>query len=689
MTAQAACRLTVQVGSVLWYGEGATVFSGVTPDRADVRVVAKGRAFRPVGGEVYRIEGDWNESERYGRQFHGHPDAFVRIMPSGKLIVPWLQTIEGLGPARAKRIAQVLRGRLDGILDGSVSLERLAEVIDPERPNLAARLAAAVSRSLAETEGEYETVRWLEDQGVEDASTVRRVIRLFGPEALPLLRGNPYALLGPLPWSKVDPLAQRVLRARGDVAEPWTHPTRIVGAVDAVMADAVREGNTAVRKSQFGRRVASKLGLDHHPGLEDMVVRMALANLAVVDGGDVWRSPGCAILEEDLLSRFRSLAEGRETTVVKLPSAVDLRRVLAMIENRGRSLHPEQRDAVLAVMHRPLACLTGGAGTGKTATCKAVVDLWEHLGGHVQMAALSGKAALRLTESTGRDQDGLAPAVTSIACFSAWRSVPPGRPIGDGPVRTPRDPIPAGASDLTNRTLLVVDEASMVDLGQMHRLVDAMPRGCRLLMVGDAFQLAPVGFGLVFHRLVTQDAVTSRLGTVHRQSDASGIPAVSNAVRACRVPVLPVYRPGRPGVSFLEADPGAISATVERVAHDLGGHGRGPSEIMVLSAVNSRVQEADGTVRDLNQRLHLNHVAMRGLTGRGGEGAITGYMGNRFCVGEPVTFLRNDYEKGLRNGSLGRVTAIDEDRGTVTCDFDGESVTFADRDSSTWLWLMR
>ncbi|TXN72197.1 AAA family ATPase [Methylobacterium sp. WL6] len=681
MTAETVERLTIQVASVIWSSETATIFSGITPRRETVRVVAKGEAFRPVGGEVYRMDGRWHESVRHGLQFYARPDGFVRMMPSGKLVVPWLQTIEGLGPARAKRIVQALRGRLDGLLDGSVTLDQLAEIIDPERPNLAARLAVAVFRTLAETSGEYETVRWLEEQGVEDGGTVRRVLRLFGPEALPLLQRNPYVLSGPLPWPKVDPLALRILEARDDITDLYLHPARIVGAIDAVMLDAIREGDTAVHRSVLGTRVAKKLARVPEAELEEEVVRVGVANHALVELWDLWRSPGCAVLEEDLLVRFRSLAAGGERTGVKLPSAIDLRRLLAMVENQGRSLHPEQRDAVLAIMGRPLACLTGGAGTGKTATCRAVVDLWEHLGGHVQMAALSGKAALRLTEGTGRIDPGQSPAVTIHRLILGLEKRMNGQTHwgGTGHGKAPIGPA-MELPQLTNRTLLVIDEASMVDLGQMHRLVDAMPRGCRLLLVGDAFQLPPVGFGLVFHHLVEQRDVTSRLETVHRQSDGSGIPAVSREVRACRIPDLPAYGPGRSGVSFLAAEAGEVSEAIERVVADIGGHDRNSGGLMVLSAVNTRGAEPDGTVRHLNHRLHHAHVASLQIAACGPVSTVRGYMGNEFCVGDPVTFMRNDYEKGLRNGSLGHVTAIDEDLGTVTCQFDGETVTLTDRD---------
>ncbi|SDM48305.1 exodeoxyribonuclease V alpha subunit [Methylobacterium phyllostachyos] len=669
-------HLTAQVASVLWVGETAAVFSGITPEGARLRVVAGGRGFEPAIGDVYRMEGDWRDSERHGPQFHAPADRFHRLAPWGRLVVPWLQRIPGLGPDRARRIVRAFPGRLDRLFDGQVPLERLAEVIDPGRPNLAAQVAAAVAMEWRDLKGEYATIHWLEERGVENVAVARKVARLLGPEAVEVLRTNPYVLAGVLPWTQVDALGMAVLG--GDGADPSAGARRIVGAIDVVLQAAVSRGDTAVRKGDFHEHVAARLGLEPTEELHARIVRVGLANGAMVDGGDRWRSPGCAIMEEEILSRFRGMSSGAERGGLAVPTGSDLRRVLAMVENRGRPLHPEQREAVLAAVSRPVGCLTGGAGTGKTTTCRALVDLWEALGGEVQMAALSGKAALRLSEGTGRVGPGAKQAVTVHRLLLGLRKRSEGK-VHWGGLKGQGG---AGAEELpilTAGTLLVIDEASMVDLGQMHQIVDAMPAGARLLMVGDPFQLAPVGFGLVFHRLAAQPAVTSHLETVHRQEDASGIPHVSRQVRSRREPDLPAYRPGRSGVSFLEAEDGGIGDAVERVVGDLRGRADGTGAPMVVSAVNRRAGRPDGTVQDLNRRLHAAHRDARAAAGMPVEVAM-GYFGNAFCVGDPVTFRRNDYELGLRNGSLGRVLAVDPEGGRVTCAFDGREFVFADRD---------
>ncbi|MEE7474966.1 AAA family ATPase [Methylobacterium hispanicum] len=677
----APVRLEVQVASVVWAGEATTVFSGTLRDGSAVRVVGRGEGFAPANGEVYEVDGLWRNSERYGRQFHGREGAFVRKLPRGKLVGLWLQGIPGVGPERAKRIVRAFGGRLHEVFDGRQPLETLAEAIDPDRPALAGRIAAVIADRWQEVEGEYATLRWLEDHGVEDAVLARRLAGLLGPEAVPLLERNPYVLAAVLPWHRLDPLARQVLGTQRGAANVTTCRERLVGAIDVAMQDAVRGGDTAIRKDALGGLVAKRLGVEGSPDLDERIVRVGLANKALVDGGDRWRAPGCAVMEEGLRGRFAAMVLG-ERCGIRLPGEADLRRILAIIELRGRPLHPEQREAVLRSVRRGLGCLTGGAGTGKTTTCRAVVDLWESLGGHIQMAALSGKAALRLSEGTGRTGTGARPAHTIHRLLlglrkradgqTHWGSAQPGGERHDADRELP---------ELTARTLLVIDEASMVDLGQMHQLVEAMPTGCRMLLVGDPFQLAPVGFGLVFHRLAAQEALTSHLETVHRQEDATGIPQVSRQIRARGVPDLPPYEPGRRGVSFLQADAGTISDEVRNVVRDLVEAGADARDMMVVSAVNRRAASPDGTVQDMNRRLHEDHVSSLALTDVGRERAVLrGYFGNEFCAGDPVTFLRNDYGRGLRNGSLGRVVSVDVDGGVVTCEFEGEAHAFGDRD---------
>jgi exodeoxyribonuclease V alpha subunit len=181
-----------------------------------------------------------------------------------------------------------------------------------------------------------------------------------------------------------------------------------------------------------------------------------------------------------------------------------------------RPLSDEQATAVRHALSNPFSVIAGGAGTGKTATMHALVLAWEALGGRVHLCALAGKAALRLSQATHRLSKTLHRSLMELK--QRERAVEEGK--------TPQK----DWTDLTNRTLVIVDEASMVDLGQWARLLKAMPRGCRLVMVGDTAQLPPIGFGLLFH-VLAQRPTTARLTRIFRQDDANGIPLAADAIR--------------------------------------------------------------------------------------------------------------------------------------------------------------
>jgi exodeoxyribonuclease V alpha subunit len=667
--------LLFQAGAVLWRGPRAVVVSGRSGAGARVRVVAWGADVAVEVGGVYEARGRFRSSARHGEQFHADASSLVPTVPPRSLELSWLQRFPGLGPERAARLLRAFAGRLGHALSGGVPLEEVAAAIDPLRPNLATRVAAVVAEAWRSLACEHATVRWLDERGVVDLALARRVAALLGPGGVEALQRNPYVLAAVLPWERLDPLALGVLRSLAPTDDVATRPERIVGAIDALLLEAVSQGHTAVSKRGFAEAVAKRLDPLAPRALVERVEATGLANRAVVDGGDLWRVPGCAVMEDEVAARLASMAAGRDGGRGTARREADLRRVLAMVERRGGTLFPEQREAVLKLVRASFGCLTGGAGTGKTTTCRAVVDLWEALGGRVELAAVSGKAALRLGAAVGRVGPSERPALTVFRLLMGLRkrrdegathwcgSSDPGS--ADPALELPR---------LDDGTLLVVDEASMLDLGQLHQIVEAVPSGCGLLLVGDAYQLPPVGFGLPFHHLARQPGVTAALEVVRRHDEATGIPAVSRAVRDGVVPTLPAYRPGLAGASFLAVAQGGVTAGVARVVSDADALGRLGRDALVVTAVNTRPQRPDGTADHVNVCLQRERRA-RSAGGDAPAPAVAGAFGEVFSVGDPVIHVRNDYEADLRNGSLGVVLEADPARGLV-CGFDGVAHRF-------------
>lgn len=648
------------IASVLSDLSGGVIFSLRLAKGDVVRVVVTGQGIELEVGGSWQVAGQWRSHAVYGWQLHATAAGCRRLPPKDALVVSWLCTLPGVGPARARRLAERYGRDLGQALSGGALVEDIAEALDARRPYLAARIAANITLNWQRLVGEYTATAWLDEQGIEDAGVARTIVSLMGADAPEILQGNPYVLANVLPWRMVDKVGRRILANRDPGADVDLAPERLVGAVEAAMRKVVAKGDTAAHKQGFVSAVIERLGCDPSSEMAEIIVAAAVRNCAVVDGGDVWRSPGCAMMEEEIAARFHRMVHGLEvrgSVLVPDPSILEMR--LAAMAVGGNSLHPEQREAVRKVLGSALSCLVGGGGTGKTSTCRSIVEIWEGLGGRVEMAALSGKAALRLTEGTGRARSGYRPALTIHRLLLGLRK----RSGGATHWLTPRSRGDADAELplLDERTLLILDEASMIGLGEMHQILEAMPEGCRLLLVGDPFQLPPVSFGVCFHRLVELERITATLTTIHRQSEASGIPRVAAAVRARSVPDLPRFSGAAAGVFLLSCGREQIDAAVLEAVDALDPAGTF-ADLLVVAALNER---GTGSVLSLNTRFHDAHVE------RTQARSVKGWLDQWFAVGEPVVHLRNDYDRGLRNGSMGRIVAIDEDDRSLTARFEG------------------
>jgi exodeoxyribonuclease V alpha subunit len=223
------------------------------------------------------------------------------------------------------------------------------------------------------------------------------------------------------------------------------------------------------------------------------------------------------------------------------------------------------------------------------------------------------------------------PAITIAKFLSATRS---------GKLEVPPD------------CLVVVDEASMLDLPTLYRILMQLPDGARLMLVGDPAQLPPIGFGLAFHRLVEDQKVPQvHLKTVHRQAASSGIPAVAAAVRNHLVPDFVPFEGRHAGVSFIDCTDDDVMPVLRRISAEWAG-----DDWQVLAGVKG----GRSGIRVINGSFHAEATS-------GAQDA--------FAIGEPVIHVINDYERSLMNGALGRITAVDLD-GALQIDFDGDVQRF-------------
>jgi exodeoxyribonuclease V alpha subunit len=630
-------------------------------ERLQVKALTKVLLGRPSVGETWYFEGEYLQSSEYGRQLVAQSG--YRKTPTGKLICRYLaEHVPGVGLERATRLWSKWNVNLATIISDENNIAEIATVLAPDRPNLAVRLAAAVVRAWKDSATESNLVDWLMQRGVEDLKIARRVALILGDSAIPALVSNPYILVPLLPsWTKLDEFGRRMIQETGGKA-PRGDVRRLVGAVDAVVKGTLADGHTVLTRERLRSSLARLLGSPEDSNTVDAAVAAGDRNGAILRVSGGWRAPGAALLEENVAAKLRRMLEPSYPSPMRIPPPDQLSRLLDRMADPSRPLHEEQRSAVLKVMGHAIACLHGGAGVGKTYTLKIVCDLYENLGGRVLLGALAGKAAMRLARSTGRHAFTLARIIGQLAERARIESTlhDPGL---DAPAAARLSERLKSLIKIDDRTLVVLDEASMIDLPTLHAILRYMPEGARVLLTGDAGQLPPIGFGLVYHALVSDPQITANLTVIHRQSAESGIPSVSAAIRERRMPLFSEYRGVADGVSFVRCESGLIGDAVERIVLQLGGYSNG---VLVVSSTKKGPAGVDA----LNARLH-ERLRPPGVPAHD----IKGFNARYYTIEDPVMWLRNDYSRGLFNGLIGQVKSIPESPGERWLEvlFDGES----------------
>jgi exodeoxyribonuclease V alpha subunit len=517
---------------------------------------------------------------------------------------------EGIGYATAGRLWEAFGEDLYAIL-GNADVECLTQVLSAERAETLARIW---KQKLAEGD----VVVWLDEHGF-DARFAQKIIRLWGENAAAKLRTAPYVMMALAEWSVVDAAGRRI-------GIDVNAPQRRIAAVEAVLYDRLKQHHTWTRHADLVRDVRRLLGCS--PSHAEQAIRLAIEDHGAIVVGDGFQAAGAHVMERYVADRIRAMLSEppigdlfvQDVAQTELDTWLDQAR-----ETLGIRLDCEQRHAVQIAVQKRCGIIRGGAGVGKTTVLKAVADASAAFGRTVHMMALAGRAAVRIREATGW------PATTIAAFLKA---------------------IEAGSMALGPESLVVIDEASMLDMPTAYRILRRLPDGCRLLFVGDPAQLPPIGFGLVLHALVDRQEIPAvELTKVYRQTEATGIPAVAKAVRSGHLPQLPKdIAQGRQGVALVQTETIAVEDIVEVVA-GLGGFA---DDVRILCPVKA------GPVGTeiLNRRFHDIFSVGKPR-----------HPIKPFAEGEPVMFLRNDYRLDLRNGSLGRVVGIDNV--TVRVDFDG------------------
>ncbi len=587
----------------------------------------------PYPGEALTLHGAWAVHEKYGRQFRIERVERAARPLAGESLVAYLGSgvFPHVGEATARRIV------------ARFGDETEAAMADPARLDEVPGITRAKAERIAEvwrTEAEARaTMVFLSNLGIS-ARIARRIWEQYGSETEAVLNANPYRLA----WD-VDGIG---FQRADQIARAWgfgdTSPHRVEAGVIYALEQARMEGHAYLPREAL---VAAALETLRLPEREAPLVEQAIEwqqmredNSALVVDADAVYLPALHWAEVGSAARLRALLNEPVSRVLTSPvGGTPLSTQFASIHAKtGTILNQAQRRAIENALVSKISILTGGPGTGKTTTLQALVALCHAHDLAFTLCAPTGRAAKRMSEATG------APAAT-IHRTLEYRH-------GEGFTRDEDNPL--------DGDLVVADEASMIDIGLFYALVRAVRPGAHLLLVGDADQLPSVGPGDVLRDLIASEVIpTTRLNVIYRQSDRSAIVPAAHAVNRGQTPAFKNARGEHFDDLFFSIKEDFAEAATEVV--DLAARrlperfGISPWEVQVLSPSYKGEAGVDALNRALQDALNPHGQRIRG----------TG-----FRVGDRVMHVKNDYDKGVFNGDVGRITALKED-GTLQAVMDG------------------
>ena len=536
----------------------------------------------------------------------------VLMRPSGEHIVSFIAdnpAFVGIGQVKARKLWDALGDKLYAALDAA-DLDALATVLTPES-------ALQVVGAWAQY-GDSRTLQWLQAEGI-DLAIGRKVLQFFGRETPEKLQEDPYRLLSfCASWRQVDALAQSYFALEPD------DPRRLQGAIEEACYRVFASGHTMVLSAKLMDVLQSVLGSQTKTfrwrSLVPTALSQGLTNGSFVVGHYGVQPLGAMVMERQVAKAVTDRLGAKDTAL--MPST-EVDAVLHAYEAKeGIELNAEQRRAVHLASEKSFMLITGGAGVGKTTVLKALYKVYDQAGVEVVQLALAGRAAKRMQEATGR-------AASTIASFLR------------------------AAKELAGPCVVVVDEASMVDIVTMHRLVELLGPDVRIVMAGDPEQLMPVGPGLVLHALIRVPAVPlSELKVIKRYGGDIAAAAVS--IRKGIWPSLSSDETDP--IAFIHCTDGRTAAGTSLIAETvLDLYRLDPTNTQILSA---RRNGSDG-VKPINALCQsattTSNKPMRVWSVQHDQMVLTG-----FHLGDPVLCTRNMWDRGLQNGSLGIIVEIDD-----------------------------
>jgi exodeoxyribonuclease V alpha subunit len=573
-------------------------------------------------GESVRMQGEWSTHPKYGRQFKF--SGYSSLAPATlEGIRKYLGSglIKGIGPVTAERIVKHFGLETLDVIDNQP--ERLLEVggTGPKR-------VETIKKGWDEQRHVKEVMLFLQSHGVSTGFAVK-IYKKYEDQAIELVRSNPYRLERDI-WGVGFLSADRIARNLGI---PENAPQRIQAGIRYVLNKAAEAGHVFLPRDELVKAAVEQLRIG--PELIPKGIEQMLQDGELKADGDQIYLPPLFYAEEGVAEQLRRLLQAPVEVWEGLDQALE-----AIEAKAGIRFADSQRQAIRTAAESKVMVLTGGPGTGKTTITRAIIEIFEAMGLKVLLCSPTGRAAKKLAEATDR----LAKTIHRLLGFK-----PPG-----GFEHDRNKPLLADA--------LVADEMSMVDTSLMYSLLQAVPEHARLVLVGDVDQLPSVGAGSVLRDLISSRALpVVRLSEIFRQAKESQIVTNAHRINAGGFP--DIDNANAKDFFFAQQDePEQVVALVRDLCATRlpQRYGFDPIEdIQVLAPMYRSLVGASNLNTMLQQSLNPDEKGWK----RGGV---------EFRVGDKVMQIRNNYDKNVFNGDVGRIKVLDLEEQRAVVAFEDE-----------------
>lgn len=608
----------------------------LSPEKLSTQITVTLNGMAPLIGQLLEIEGEWVKHPKFGQQFKAM--TYKTVAPteiSG--IEKFLASgaINGIGPAMAKKIVAEF---------GEKTLEIIAKSPNEllKVPGIGKKTAEKISTSYLEQSELTEIMVWLENHGISN-TYAGKIFAKYGSFAIDIMEKDIYRLFQDIEgigFLTADKLAFNLGIQRED-------KRRIISGIDYALMQLCNNGHCCIPEMSLVDKTAKILQVNNQiifTILKERIDNGSL-NTEIVGGETLIYPPYLYYAEKKVATRLLQLQQATE------PLSEDNLSLFIKVWEKDNQIQlaQKQKEAIKACLHHGVLVLTGGPGTGKTTVIKGILSILKAQGLKIRLAAPTGRAAKRLSETTGQK------ALTIHRLLEANNLAQD-------------DNLKLGFSkdidDQLDADVIILDEVSMVDIVLMHHFFNAVPDGCRIILVGDTDQLPAVGPGSVLKDIIRSQKIPAiRLDEIFRQAQTSMIIQNAHIINAGRLPDL---RKQYSDFVFYELndDTSITQKILDLCTKDLPHEGFDVlKDVQILSPMH----------RFLCGVENLNLMLQEQLNPKKNQDELK-YSSQTFRVGDKVMHIRNNYQKNVFNGDIGFIQDVNNEK--LTVDYFDHIVTY-------------